>query len=55
MDESEKRTVEIQASGYEWMCLACETVNHEIAHKENVTCKACGATFETDPPEHAYE
>lgn len=55
MDEPEQQTVELVASGYEWLCPACETLNHEIEVTTQVTCNACGATFETDPPEHAYE
>jgi hypothetical protein len=55
MDDPKKQCVDLMASGYEWTCLECETLNTEIEAKEKVKCKECGAEFETYPPEHAYE
>ena len=48
------RTVDIIASGYEWICRDCETLNHEIEINETVKCCCCGEKFETNPAEHAY-
>ena len=47
-------SVDIIASGYEWICPGCETFNKEIEITETVQCKGCGAVFETNPPEHAF-
>lgn len=46
-------TVDIIASGYEWVCPNCETLNDEIEVKEDVKCKRCGDYFVTNCPEHA--
>jgi len=35
------------ASGYEWYCPECETVNNEIRLTETVKCRECGKVFET--------
>lgn len=48
------KTVDIIASGYEWICPECETFNQEIEITETVKCCSCKTTFETNPPEHAY-
>ena len=48
------RIVDIIASGYEWICPDCETLNREIEITEIVKCACCDAEFETDLPEHAY-
>ena len=49
-------SVDIIASGYEWVCPVCNRLNREIEITETVTC--CGADcreeFEANPPEHAY-
>lgn len=46
--------VDLMASGYEWVCPECDTLNHEIEAKGKVTCAQCGTECETNPPEHAY-
>lgn len=55
MYQAQKGTVELIASGYEWECPECKTLNKEIEAKTQGECKECGADFDTDPPEHAYE
>ncbi|KKN77477.1 hypothetical protein LCGC14_0360360 [marine sediment metagenome] len=49
-------TVDIIASGYEWICPECERFNTEIEITETVICEAptCKAEFKTNPAEHAY-
>jgi uncharacterized CHY-type Zn-finger protein len=49
MDE----TVDVIASGYEWVCPKCEHYNTEIEYTEQVQCSVCRRVFETNPPEHA--
>lgn len=51
---AELQVVDLIASGYEWVCPDCETLNKEIEVKETVTCSGCGHTFDANPPEHAY-
>jgi hypothetical protein len=46
--------VDLIASGYEWECLECKALNHEIEALEEVICANCGAKFDTDLVEHAY-
>jgi len=48
------KTVDIQASGYEWWCPDCETYNKEIEVTEIVKCRSCKKEFRTNPAEHAY-
>ena len=48
------RTVDIIATGYEWMCPDCETLNRKTGLTEIVTCSCCGAEFETNPPEDVF-
>lgn len=47
-------TVDIIASGYEWICPECEEFNTEIEITEEVQCQECLEIFETKPAEHAY-
>ena len=48
-------TVDIIASGYEWLCPECNTLNKEIEYTERVKCSnpQCFTEFETDLSEHA--
>lgn len=46
-------TVDIIASGYEWICPKCEHFNTEIEYTKQVQCNQCERVFLTDPPEHA--
>ncbi len=50
------KSVDCVASGYEWNCPVCDTLNKIGWWKETVTCKnpKCGRSFELNPPEHAY-
>lgn len=48
-------TVSVIASGYEWICPACEYLNKEIEITTFVTCAACATEFECGIAEHAYE
>ncbi len=50
---TEMETVDMIASGYEWVCPNCETLNSEIEAATTVTCVTCSGVFETNPPEHA--
>lgn len=55
-EEAPKQTVDVIASGYEWVCPRpdCETHNKEIAFSVELTCSGCGREFEGNPPNHAY-
>ena len=46
--------VDLIASGYEWVCPACEHHNKEMEITNEVTCAACATTFEAGDAEHAY-
>ena len=45
--------VDIIASGYEWICPKCETLNRHCEYTEIVECVNCGKQYNTAPPEHA--
>ncbi|MEM3452110.1 MAG: hypothetical protein QW835_00590 [Candidatus Hadarchaeum sp.] len=47
-------TVDLIASGYEWICPNCDKVNAEIEWRETVVCRHCGQQYETNHPEHAW-
>ncbi len=51
----EDESVDLIASGYEWICPKCDRFNRVIEHTEKVTCQGCLRTFDTNPPEHAYD
>ena len=46
-------TIDLIASGYEWICPKCNAFNTEIEAREFVTCGECDQDFVTSPPEHA--
>ncbi|GAG05766.1 unnamed protein product [marine sediment metagenome] len=46
--------VDMIASGYEWVCSACEHFNTEVEIDSVVICAACATTFEVGDVEHAY-
>lgn len=48
------KTIDIIASGYEWICPDCGAFNKETGVHEIVECSGCGKEFETNPPEHAF-
>ena len=55
-DESDlPESVDLIASGYEWICPKCDCHNDEIEVLESVTCRECEAVWPTSAPEGAYE
>lgn len=46
-------TVELIASGYEWMCPACDRYNREVEVTETVECHGCYEKFEVTDYHHA--
>lgn len=51
-------TVDLIASGYEWVCPHCDgrgyhSIRHEIEVTPTVTCPACDITYEVRDFEHA--
>lgn len=46
-------TVDIIASGYEWICPHCKMHNTEIEILEIVVCQDCKDWYLTNPAEHA--
>jgi hypothetical protein len=48
-------TVDLIASGYEWTCPKCETLNEEIAVTEKVSCRKCRRIFNVEDYQHAIE
>lgn len=47
------KTVELIASGYEWMCPECKKMYKEIEVPEFVECKKCGKLFKVEDYYHA--
>jgi len=47
-------SVDVIASGYEWVCPSCNELNKEIEYLEKYTCGRCKKEVETSLPEHAY-
>lgn len=56
--DNDNDEVELIASGYEWECPECYTLNHEIEITESVTCTQCRTKYDVsnyfDVP-HAYK
>lgn len=52
-ENDEPEYVDLIASGYEWECPNCETLNHEIEVTEQVICSECLLTFPVNDYEHA--
>lgn len=48
------KTVDVIASGYEWICPNCNSLNKEIEFKEHYICNFCRESVDTSSPEHAY-
>jgi len=48
-----KKSVDMIASGYEWICPVCDYKNKEIEIEIAVTCFHCHGSFEPDAS-HAY-
>jgi DNA-directed RNA polymerase subunit RPC12/RpoP len=53
-DEPEDECVEIIASGYEWTCSHCETLNNEIEITTYVICSKCRRKFFVYDHHHAH-
>lgn len=51
---TEKDTVELIASGYEWVCPKCKAFKKEIEITEEVFCNNCMTRFVVDNYHHAY-
>lgn len=47
-------SVELIASGYEWVCPKCDCVNDEIEITEEVECDMCGFKFTVSEIHHAH-
>lgn len=52
-EEYDNAGVELIASGYEWICPKCETLNHEIETSSTVECDECHDIFEVRDVHHA--
>ena len=53
--QEEPKTVQLIASGYEWLCAPCDHINKVIEITEIVTCELCGRDYRTDDDTlHAY-
>lgn len=52
-DVDEPDSVDLIASGYEWICPKCDTLNKEIETSERVTCSSCGASWPVSDYYHA--
>lgn len=53
MPKKKLPTVDVIASGYEWICPKCKFLNRDEEYKTKVTCGKCKRKYETNPPEHA--
>lgn len=51
---AQPEAVDLIASGYEWTCPVCNTLNHEIETQTEVTCQTCQIILGTDETHHAY-
>lgn len=47
-------SVELIASGYEWVCPHCDILNKEIEVPVRVTCRKCRSQLRVRNAEHAY-
>lgn len=52
---SQQASVDLIASGYEWICPLDSTFNKTIEVKDEVKCPSCGKMYEVGNFEHAYE
>ena len=46
--------VDCIASGYEWVCPTCETLNELIEFVELVQCEYCREKFRLNYPQHCF-
>lgn len=47
--------VDCMATGYEWSCPKCQSLNEINAFREEQNCEKCGQKVSLDNPEHAYD
>ena len=49
-------TVDLVASGYEWLCPQCEEVQEEpiVPETDDLTCQSCGANYIKGNINHAH-
>ena len=52
--EKELEAVALIASGYEWICLDCDTFHKIIETADFVTCSECGKKFVVSEAFHAH-
>ena len=55
IESGELDSVDVIASGYEWMCPECNHFNTEAGIRDEVECEECHTHFETNGAEHAYD
>ena len=46
-------TIDLVASGYEWECPFCATLNEEIETRSTVVCRKCNRQYDVDEAFHA--
>lgn len=49
------KSVELKASGYEWICPTCHEINREIEITEQVTCSHCTVVCKVEDYSHATD
>lgn len=54
-DEDRTDLVDTIATGYEWECPYCKTLNKLTAWKQTDDCGGCGLAYNLMMPEHAIE
>jgi hypothetical protein len=54
-DYTDYGSVDMVASGYEFMCHECGEITAVIEWSEIVQCQGCCCTFRANVPEHVYE
>ena len=47
------KKVDVIASGYEWVCPKCGTLNKEMEYKPYYCCCKCAEEVQANLPEHA--
>ena len=52
-ENPEESSVELIASGYDWVCPVCDHSNHEIEVTEYVVCSKCSCGFPVSEYHHA--
>lgn len=49
-------TLDLVASGYEWLCPQCDEIQHEdiVPEADDLTCQNCGANYKKGNISHAH-